>query len=109
MSESLLDHVRLSNNLTMKQYHDAWVPFGSDRSDNPKINEREKRFRPRKICMLGCCLTQPRAAIALDLVSKATSLVKNLARLCRKHQEKAKGHLAPGIALFVLGFCVLSL
>ena len=106
LAESTLNYVRLRNKLRAVQYQAAWRTWANDRSDNPKINERDKKFRPRKICLLGCCLTMPRDTISMQIINTATGFVRNLARLCRGHQKESKGHLAFLIA-FVL-FRVLA-
>ena len=107
MSESVLDRLRSNVRRNMADYHKDWVGFASSRSDAPRINERDKRYRPRTICMLGCCLTAPQDNIAKKLLDQATSLIRNLARLCQKQKEKIKSNLALSIALgSCFDFCV---
>ena len=74
-------------------YQKAWSAYANDRADSLHIKEKDKKFRPRKICLLGCCIHAPRADYAVKLVNMARSLVFNLVRQAQKVQQETKGRL----------------
>ena len=79
--------------ISPNDYEKAWKGYTNPIAEAPIIKERDKRFRPRKICKLGCCVHEPRTHLDANLVKLCLGLMKNIARLSQKNDKQCKGHL----------------
>ena len=91
--ERILDEVR-TNQKRPIDYHKVWKHYADRRADAPFISSTKRQYKPRKICLLGCCIQGPRSALDSELLKLSMNLMKNLARLCKNQRKESKGYSA---------------
>ena len=90
--ESIVDTFRQDVDCTLLAAHTAWQTYADRPAEAPHIDSKDKRFKPRRLCLVGCCINEPRDSIPKNMITTALGFTRNIARSTRINRPKTKGY-----------------